>query len=474
MSVHLKRGHGGQQLYHELLLSEASQLESEKTVQIKVANSEHDGNLFMVNSVVMGCAVPWLKDSLILDHPVLIILDSSMEPGTFEAFSNLLHCGKASNVDAKTLQELRDLGQMLRLDFELHEEASDDDDEASLDFNGTCIDEDPDHHPNESRMKRIFTANLSEQDLTCQMCQRKFSALYKLKIHALIHSATPPFVCSFCGRGFNNKYKMRGHEKRHCSSSSSASSNILKRSWPDSVLDKRITCEKCGAVFDTKKARREHILAAHPLYHASTHSCPLCQKVFKALKGLNSHIANARCMKPKKSHQQASSDLKSFHCDKCPTVCSSRKSLKIHGRTAHLEEGEDALPYRCMSCGKTFLKQSYLEEHQNRFHTLIKPFPCMFCPKRCATKQDLDRHLMSHRGETIFQCSFCPKSFVHRASLKKHHRGHLRERPYQCHPCGKSYGLLTVLQKHQKSHERKVNYEKYGLMALNFVAFLYY
>ena len=59
----------------------------------------------------------------------------------------------------------------------------------------------------------------------------------------------------------------------------------IKASWPYSErLEKRISCEKCGALFDTKKARREHIIAAHPF--AATHfSCSLCQKSFRGLKG---------------------------------------------------------------------------------------------------------------------------------------------------------------------------------------------
>ena len=102
-----------------------------------------------------------------------------------------------------------------------------------------------------------------------------------------------------------------------------------------------------------------------------------------------------------------------------------------------------------------FLKNAYLEEHVQRFHVDLKGFPCMYCPKRCATRQDLDRHLVSHRGESLFSCPFCPRKFVHRASLRRHQRSHRGERPYHCHACGKSYGLLSLLQKHQDWHRRK-------------------
>ena len=65
-----------------------------------------------------------------------------------------------------------------------------------------------------SRKKRVFMANLDQSELTCDICQKTFPALYKLKIHKLIHSDSYPFICMNCGKGFNNKYKMHSHEKR--------------------------------------------------------------------------------------------------------------------------------------------------------------------------------------------------------------------------------------------------------------------
>ena len=41
------------------------------------------------------------------------------------------------------------------------------------------------------KSKRIFVSTLTAEDLTCNICNRRFSAMYKLRIHSLIHSATP-------------------------------------------------------------------------------------------------------------------------------------------------------------------------------------------------------------------------------------------------------------------------------------------
>lgn len=181
---------------------------------------------------------------------------------------------------------------------------------------------------------------------------------------------------------------MRGHEKRHCSTEA-GKEKAAAVSWPYSErLEKRITCEKCGALFDTKKARKEHIQAAHPLYHAAIHSCQLCHKVFRGLKGLNNHTTNVDCQKSKRQRNDDDSSKILFKCDKCSVICSSKKSYRIHVKTAHQShQDQEILPFKCIPCGKSFLKQSYFEEHHNRFHADVKPFPCMYCPKRCATKQ---------------------------------------------------------------------------------------
>lgn len=464
-----------------------------------------------VHSCLLAKASPFFKQVLLeqspADNDLELILDHTFSQA-IEAFFRLMYTGEISQPeDKESVQDLchmfdlsvMELGPDETLDI-IDEYDDDEDDDEEDEIEAAAEMSQPrqeltvklEENLGKSRLamqrlsssvvknkkKRVLMTELSTSELTCLECGKTFSALYKLRLHKLIHSATPPFVCSFCGHGFNNKYKMRGHERQHAQPESSIKNK--KKCWPDAEdIAKRIICDKCGAVFDTKRARKEHIMAAHPLYYASNYTCPTCHREFRAEKGLANHVAKGcqkfacnmcprRFTKSRELKRHASEahnnhgdsaattvGRQHFKCHKCSTVCSSRKSLKIHGKTAHLEGGDAALPYKCLTCGKAFLKQSYMEEHYNRFHSTVKPFACMFCPKRCATKQDLDRHLMSHRGEPVFQCSFCPRSFVHRASLKKHQRGHVGEKPYQCLPCSKSYGLLSVLKKHQRSHERK-------------------
>ena len=99
----------------------------------------------------------------------------------------------------------------------------------------------------------------------------------------------------------------------------------------------------------------------------------------------------------------------------------------------------------------------------------VKQFACMFCPRRCATRQDLERHLSSiHRGDRSFRCPHCMKTYAHRTNYKQHLRSHEGEKPYKCIPCDKAFSVILGLRKHQKSHQRKVNeYTLFGLSKSN-------
>ena len=360
-----------------------------------------------VNSCILSLALPWLKDILRSEETKEnseIILETSQDISSPDAVLNslitLMHFGFLKTKFSKEVIVLCQILGMnnVHVEKELTLIDQDVDREVALETalelstDVTCDNTAVDHDMNsdgdeepaisvktsdspKKKPKRIFTANLSVEDLTCNVCQKTFNAPYKLKIHSLIHSDKFPFFCSFCNKGFNNKYKMKGHEKRHHGSGGISSMTSIS-SWSENQTKLEYSCEKCRAAFDTKKARREHIQAAHPLMYISSHSCPLCQKVFKGLKGLNNHISNASCQKNRRNQMNAAEGCKSFKCDKCNCVCSSRKSLNCHYRQVHLEGSE--LPFKCATCSRSFLKQSYLEEHQNRFHSLIKPVSYLF------------------------------------------------------------------------------------------------
>ena len=260
-----------------------------------------------------------------------------------------------------------------------------------------------------ARKKRVFMASLDPSELTCDICHKSFPALYKLKIHKLIHSDSFPFMCTKCGKGFNNKYKLQSHEKKKlCESESLKAEKVSKP--PKTVNLTTYDCNECPMTFNLVKELKKHIQLVHRVKEQLT-------------------------------------------CIHCSVVCRSQKTLITHLKVVH-NDHDSGLKCTCGVCGKKFQKLSNLEDHILR-HSEIKQFGCMYCPKRCATKQDLDRHLRSHSGEATFMCQFCSRTFVHRKTYANHVRKHLGQKPYHCKPCNKSFAALTYLKKHQLSHQRK-------------------
>ena len=88
-------------------------------------------------------------------------------------------------------------------------------------------------------------------------------------------------------------------------------------------------------------------------------------------------------------------------CVHCNAQCQNQKTLISHLKAVH-NDFESGLKFSCSVCGKRFLKLSSLEDHAVR-HESVRHFACMYCPKRCAVKQDLDRHLRSHSGEALLR-----------------------------------------------------------------------
>ena len=264
--------------------------------------------------------------------------------------------------------------------------------------------------PQAVRKKRVLMANLDPHELTCEVCNKSFPAIYKLKIHKLTHSDSFPFMCANCGKGFNNKYKMHAHEKKLSCKDPMANPLSPTKAQPAPKPVKILPCDFCDLTFSLVRELKRHIQSVH------------------------------RSKPP-------------IVCIHCSTVCRSQKTLITHLKAVH-NDFENGLKFSCAVCGKRFLKLSSLEDHQVR-HESVRHFACMYCPKRCAIKQDLDRHLRSHSGEASLVCQYCSREFVHRTTYINHVRRHIGERPYHCRPCGKQFGTLNILKKHQASHQRK-------------------
>ncbi|XP_067142656.1 gastrula zinc finger protein XlCGF7.1-like [Centruroides vittatus] len=75
-----------------------------------------------------------------------------------------------------------------------------------------------------------------------------------------------------------------------------------------------------------------------------------------------------------------------------------------------------------------------------------------YCNKRFTTKQNLEIHRRTHRGERPFRCSLCDKCFTTKQNLQVHERSHRGEKPFSCPVCDKCFTTKQNLQVHERSH----------------------
>ncbi|XP_015272993.1 PREDICTED: zinc finger protein with KRAB and SCAN domains 8-like [Gekko japonicus] len=83
----------------------------------------------------------------------------------------------------------------------------------------------------------------------------------------------------------------------------------------------------------------------------------------------------------------------------------NRGGPKTQEESRAVEKMDDSIPlqkekpYKCLECGKSFIRRAHLEQHQ-RSHTGEKPFECSECGRRFLQKAHLFRHQRVHTRKT--------------------------------------------------------------------------
>uniref|UniRef100_A0A4W5PKR9 C2H2-type domain-containing protein n=1 Tax=Hucho hucho TaxID=62062 RepID=A0A4W5PKR9_9TELE len=108
--------------------------------------------------------------------------------------------------------------------------------------------------------------------------------------------------------------------------------------------------------------------------------------------------------------------------------------------------------HSCAQCGKSFATKDILERHLLTQTGEKQKNICAECGKVFSTFSSLTRHLKTHAEEKCHvsetTCSECSKTFSTHSSLKRHLLTHTGEKPYVCPRCKKGFNDPGNLKKH--------------------------
>ena len=98
-----------------------------------------------------------------------------------------------------------------------------------------------------------------------------------------------------------------------------------------------------------------------------------------------------------------------------------------------------------------------LESKSNHSRSGLKPFKCDYCDKRYTRRDNLNRHIKTHRGagKKPFRCNHCDYRGISESHLKIHVRVHTGERPFKCDHCEKRFKTRGNVKRHMKVHRRR-------------------
>jgi len=240
--------------------------------------------------------------------------------------------------------------------------------------------------------------------------------------------------------------------------------------YPGVIVDNQRTkfavCIKCCEVFcqsavnkmlkhectENKNILREHEIEY--IYKRNTSTKEIFKKYCTQLR--MDKVKFNECGLEKKTISETKKHLRKVHGidlnkHMCPE-CGKKFINDMRVRQHQVEKHGYAAEFSCEFCERLFVEKHLLTYHQKLQHTDEKPHVCDVCAQRFKRRGHFNRHKAIHTGEKNFPCRFCMMAFSTEWTRTQHERIHLGIKPYKCDQCGNSFGQKTSLDSHNKVH----------------------
>ncbi|XP_058461234.1 zinc finger protein 431-like [Malaya genurostris] len=224
-----------------------------------------------------------------------------------------------------------------------------------------------------------------------------------------------------------------------------ASPKPVRQDYLRNILAKK--CYICNISLEDTDELVAHLTSAHA--GKIDYKCDDCNKTFGKVTIYNRHLScHDITIRPRK-------------CQFCSLCFSAKESLKIHENREH--GTNHTLPkrynrrnkiFQCESCGKIFLTDALLKQHDLFVHKKVPAASCKLCGKTFVTKANLEKHYIVHSKERPYKCDKCEATFKTSTALTKHSLLHENVLPYECRHCEERFLTQALYAKHRQLNHK--------------------
>ena len=319
-----------------------------------------------------------------------------------------------------------------------------------------------------------------EKPWKCHICGWRFVQKCNLKKHIETHN-TGTYACPLCdvkfaSKGSVSEHMTSVHNKQEQSMIHKPEQTIILNT--DVVVKPEEEEEEAEIPAPVVEAKRSGSAASNWWKHIEDKT-PVGDKKPQQIQAGSITITPKTTLNiPSVTPQRLEQALRTFQCNNCPKVFSSRNELSnhtlvhnagmkkyacpvcglrfhlLHNMKRHLvthEESGDievgtaegllqaveataakvapdpnqgvtvnaAGHMKCKFCNKWFSEQAALSKHME-VHSVNRPYACPICGWRFKQMHNMKRHLLTHSGAKPYSCDFCDKSYTDNYSLKQH------------------------------------------------------